>query len=475
MEQGGAAIIESPTNHTSKFIINTSTPDYRFPSEFIFGVATAAYQIEGAAREDGRGPSIWDTFSHTTEGILNGDTGDVACDHYHRWESDLDLIASLDVDAYRFSISWSRIYPSGHGAINQAGVDFYNRLIDGCIDRNIRTYVTLYHWDLPQALADQGGWANRTTAEHFATYAATVARLFGDRIDSICTFNEPWCSSVLSYLHGVHAPGRQDLDETLAVIHGQHRAHGLGVRAIRDQRPTLATGIVLNPQEVKAATDSPADKAAATRHQQFHNGLFFDPLFIGGYPTEIVDAFGDRLPDNWEADMETIKQPLDYWGLNYYTPEYVSHDTSDNVQFPGTTKVDRKNVPRTDIGWEVDADSLIHLLTTLYSQYSLPPCYITENGAAYNHEVLDGSVNDQPRIDYLHAHLKAAADSISKNIPLRGYFAWSLLDNFEWAEGYSMRFGLVHVNYQTQQRTLKNSAYWYRDLIRKHHSAASTG
>ncbi|MFK7994477.1 MAG: GH1 family beta-glucosidase [Granulosicoccus sp.] len=445
-----------------------------FPSDFLFGVATAAYQIEGAVAEDGRSPSVWDTFCHETNRVKGGDTGDVACDHYHRWQSDLDLIDSLEVDAYRFSIAWSRIYPNADGVINQAGVDFYNNLINGCVQRNIKVYVTLYHWDLPQYLADMGGWTNRATAEHFALFAASITRLFGDRIDAICTFNEPWCSSILSYLLGVHAPGQKKLNTTLAVIHGQHRAHGLAVQAIRDQRPELPIGIVLNIQEIKPATDSLEDIDAAKRHHLFHNGMFLDPLFRGQYPADCIDALGSLMPEGWQADMDTINQPIDYWGLNYYTPEYVSHKAGEMV-YPATQQHTRKNVPRTDIGWEIDATAMSDLLTKIYTEYSLPPCYITENGAAYNHDVDDDSVNDQPRIDYINDHLDAARQVILQGIPLRGYFAWSLMDNFEWAEGYSMRFGLVHVNYRTQTRTMKKSAYWYRDLIREHRLSKQHG
>lgn len=329
----------------------------------------------------------------------------------------------------------------------------------------------MYHWDLPQWLYDLGGWAHRPSAEHFARYASTVARLFGDRIDSISTFNEPWCSSILSYLYGVHAPGKKDLDTTLAVVHGQHRAHGLAVQAIREQRPNLQTGIVLNTHAVRPASNAPDDLAAAKRHEQFHNGLFLGPLFEGDYPAEFLDALGHRLPINWQNDMKTIHQPLDYWGLNYYTPEYIADNSSEGTPFPASKTESRDNVVRTDIGWEIDASAMSDMLSRLYDQYALPPCYITENGAAYNHEISGGTVNDQERIDYIEAHLQAACDSLDQDIPLRGYFAWSLMDNFEWAEGYAMRFGLIHVDYNTQQRTLKKSANWYRHLIQQHHAS----
>lgn len=431
-------------------------------------MATAAFQIEGAAREDGRGLCIWDTYCHDTNGVLNSDNADVACDHYHRWEADLDLIVSLGMDAYRFSIAWPRLYPEGGGDLNQPGLDFYSKLIDGCVARKLKVFVTLYHWDLPQSLADVGGWANPDTATHFAQYAATVARVLGDRIDSLTTFNEPWCSSILSHLYGIHAPGKKDLDTTLAVIHGQHRAHGLAVQAIRAERPDIPVGIVLNAQAVRAASDSPEDTKAALRHHQFHNGLFMNPLFDGQYPAEVIEAIGDRFPEQWQNDLDTIHQPLDFWGLNYYTPEYVANDKRANTPFPASTLIKRPDVMRTDIGWEIDATGMNDVLQQLYSEYSLPPCYITENGAAFNQGVIDGVVDDQERINYLDAHLQVASQAISQGIPLLGYFAWSLMDNFEWAEGYSMRFGLIHVNYDTQERTLKNSAMWYREFVARH-------
>lgn len=447
--------------------IKTTNIVTQFPSDFIFGVATAAYQIEGAAKEGGRGPSIWDTFSHTPGKVINGDTGDHACNHYHLWESDLDLIKALGVDAYRLSIAWPRLFPNGDLELNKAGLAFYERLIDGCVARGIKVYVTLYHWDLPQALADEGGWTNPKTASHFAHFAATVTNCLGDRIDAICTFNEPWCSSVLSHLLGIHAPGTKDLKTTLAVIHGQHRAHGLAIQAIRSARPELPAGIVLNTQAIRPASSSQVDKDAVIRHHNFHNRMFLDPLFKGQYPTEVIEALGERMPKNWQDDMPTICQPLDYWGVNYYTPEYVKNAETSEAVYPATKGVLRENVQRTDIGWEVDATGLSEMLINLYDEYALPPCFITENGAAYNHDVADGIVDDQVRIDYLQSHLLAVQSAMSNNVPIRGYFAWSLMDNFEWAEGYTMRFGLVHVDYKTQERTLKNSAHWYRDFLKK--------
>ena len=442
--------------------------DLKFPDEFIFGVATAAYQIEGAVLEDGRGTSIWDTFSHTPGRVLNGDTGDVACDHYHRWKSDLDLMVELGVDAYRFSIAWPRVFPQGRGQLNERGLAFYDRLIDGCLERGLQVFPTLYHWDLPQALADKGGWSNRSTADAFAHYAATVMDHFGDRISAMTTFNEPWCSSILSHLLGIHAPGEKNMDAALAVLHGQHRAHGLAIQAMRASRSSVPLGIVLNLQSLYPATDSDRDQEATQRHDTFHNGMFLDPLFKGQYPAEAMQHLGDRMPEGWNDDLATIAQPLDYWGLNYYTPFHVTDSNSKNALYPATAQVDKPAVPRTDIGWEVDGRTLHDLLVDINARYTLPPCYITENGAAYNHDIVKGVIADQPRVDYLQEHLASLLAAMRDGVDVRGYFAWSLMDNFEWAEGYAMRFGLVHVDYATQKRTFKQSAYWYQALIQQH-------
>jgi len=435
------------------------------PDDFIFGVATAAYQIEGAVHEDGRGTSIWDTFSRQPGKVLNGDTGDIACDHYHRLEQDLDLIASLGVDAYRFSIAWPRLFPQGNGKLNRDALGFYDRLLDGCKQRNLSTFATLYHWDLPQALQDIGGWQARSVADEFAHYAQTVMQHFGDRIDAIATFNEPWCSSMLGNLIGIHAPGNKNLSTALAVVHGQHRAHGLAIQAIRAQNADTPAGIVLNLQSIRPASDTEQDRAAAERHAVFHNQLFLDPLFKGHYPEPLIAALGSKLPQGWQQDLPAIHQPLDYWGLNYYTPEYITDSVKSDADYPATTSANRRDVPRTAIGWEIDATALTQLLVETHNNYQLPPCYITENGAAYNDDVLDGVVSDQRRIEYMSQHVQAVCKAIHQGVNLKGYFAWSLMDNFEWAEGYSMRFGIVHVDYNTQQRTLKDSALWYKELL----------
>ncbi len=439
----------------------------RFSDQFLFGVATAAYQIEGAVSVDGRGPSIWDTFSHTTGKVVNDDNGDVACDHYHRWQSDLDLIQSLGLKAYRFSIAWPRIFPAGAGEVNPAGLHFYSQLIDGCLSRGIKPFATLYHWDLPQALQDNGGWANRDTATAFATYAKTIAEQFGDRLETLVTFNEPWCSAYLGNLYGIHAPGLQDRGVALAAVHHQNLAHGLAVQAIKQTRPELPVGLVLNAQSVYP--DSPQDTDAVLRHRAFHNGIFFDPVFKGQYPQSIVETCADLLPQGWQADLATINQPLDFWGLNYYTPSRVKEKPvrSKTSTFPFTDSAGPlPGAELTDIGWEICPPSISDLLIELHESYTLPPCYITENGACFNDGKVDGSIDDQRRIDYVAGHLGAVADAIDAGVDIRGYFLWSLLDNFEWAEGYTMRFGAVHVDYETQVRTIKQSGHWYSALVR---------
>ncbi len=434
------------------------------PEDFIFGVATAAYQIEGAAQLDGRRPSIWDDFAHAGGNVANNDSGDVACDHYHLWQSDLDLIKSLNMDAYRFSFAWPRVIPTGKGATNEKGIAFYDRLIDGCLERGLAPFATLYHWDLPSDLQQYGGWTHRDTAFAFADYAEVITKHFGDRLASLTTFNEPWCSSILSYLYGVHAPGKKDISLTLKCLHNQHLGHGLAVQRIKNTNPDLATGIVLNLQSVYPATNNEADKAAATRHEIFHNSAFLDPLFKGHYPAEFITELAHHLPEKWEDDLNTIHQPLDFWGLNYYTPIRINADDNPNALYPKSLAASPENCERTDIGWEVAADTFEELMIKVYEQYTLPPVYITENGACINDEPIDGVISDVRRQDYLDQHISAMIRAHKAGVPVRGYFAWSLMDNFEWAEGYDMRFGLVHVDYATQKRTIKQSGYWYAEL-----------
>ena len=464
---------------------NPATIASQFPRDFTWGVATASYQIEGATRTDGRGPSIWDAFSNMPGRVYKGHNGDVACDHYNRWDSDLDLIASMGVEAYRFSIAWPRILPQGRGEVNEKGLDFYDRLIDGMLQRNIKVFPTLYHWDLPLALSGYGGWSDRNTAEAFAEYASVVVRRLGDRMDALSTFNEPWCSTYLSHWIGKHAPGERSIDAALATVHVTNLAHGLGVQAARAERSDLPMGIVLNAQSIFAASDKEEDLAAAERSFQFHNGVFFGPIFNGAYDAELESALGDKLLVQ-DGDLKVINQPLDWWGFNYYFPAVVKHDPDQNADLTGVgamgsfdTNADAasrflslKAVPvsnsdeRTDIGWEIRADGISHLLRQVYERYeNLPPVYITENGACYNMGPDEnGTVNDQPRLDYIADHLNELVGSMQEGIPLKGYFAWSLLDNFEWSEGYKMRFGLVHVDYETQERTIKASGHWYAEI-----------
>ncbi|BCH58310.1 beta-glucosidase [Agrobacterium vitis] len=436
----------------------------RFPGDFLFGVATAAYQIEGATKVDGRKPCIWDAFSNMPGRVFERHNGDMACDHYNRWQQDLDLIQEMGVSAYRFSIAWPRIIPDGTGRVNEAGLDFYDKLVDGLKDRGIKAYATLYHWDLPLALMGDGGWTARSTAYAFQRYAKLVMARLGDRLDAVATFNEPWCSVWLSHLYGVHAPGERNMEAALHALHYTNLAHGLGIDAIRQVAPHVPAGLVLNAHSVISGSQSAADQAAAERAHQFHNGAFFDPVFKGEYPAEFMASLGNRMPVIEDGDLDIISQKLDWWGLNYYTPMRVADNPAEGAEFPATVDAPPVSPVKTDIGWEVYAPALKSLVETLYDRYTLPVCYITENGACYNMEVVEGEVDDQPRLDYYAEHLGVIADLIAEGIPMRGYFAWSLMDNFEWAEGYRMRFGLVHVDYDTQVRTLKNSGKWYSAL-----------
>jgi len=403
--------------------------------------------------------------------VVNDDNGDVACNHYHLWQDDLNLVQSLNVDAYRFSFAWPRVIPEGTGAANEKGLAFYDRLIDGCLERGLQPFATLYHWDLPSKLQEYGGWTHRDTVLAFADYAKLITERFGDRLASITTFNEPWCSSILSYLYGVHAPGKTDIALALKSLHYQHLGHGLAVERIKSVNPSLPTGIVLNLQSVYPASDSEEDKAAALRHEEFHNGCFLDPLFKAQYPENFISELGQYLPKDWDTDLLTIQQRLDFWGLNFYTPSRVEAKTGGNTTFPNCTQTSPpEGCELTDIGWEVAADTFEELMIKVYERYSLPPVYITENGACINDEPVNGEVSDTRRVQYLDQHIGAVVNAQKAGVPVRGYFAWSLMDNFEWAEGYTMRFGLVHVDYETQKRTIKKSGHWYADLASKHKS-----
>jgi beta-glucosidase len=425
-----------------------------FPAQFQWGVATSAYQIEGAANDGGRGPSIWDTYSRTPGKVLNGDTGDVACDHYHRLESDLDLIASLGVDAYRFSIAWPRVQPLGHGAWNEEGLNFYDRLVDGLQARGIAAHVTLYHWDLPQALQELGGWESRQTAYHFAEYARVMALRFAGRVASICTHNEPWCTAVLGNELGRFAPGLTDRAVMLRVAHHLLLSHGLALQAMRAAGVTTPLGIVLNQSPATAASDSAADQALAAREYAQFVRWYMDPLFLQQYPQH-PDL---PLPDVTEAgDMAIIGQPLDFLGVNYYTRSWCSSTTPPQAA-PCAMGV-------SDMGWETYPQGLTELLCKIDQDYRLPPVYITENGFAWADKVVDGRVDDAPRITYMESHLQALEAAMQAGVNVKGFFYWSLMDNFEWDSGYDKRFGLFHVDYASQTRTAKDSALWYQAHI----------
>ncbi len=434
--------------------------DLKFPSSFQWGVATSSYQIEGAVNEGGRAPSIWDTFSHQPGKVDNNDTGDVACDHYHRWQSDLDLIKSLGVDAYRFSIAWPRVQPLGSGAWNPAGLAFYDRLTDGLLERGITPHVTLYHWDLPQALQDNGGWTSRDTAKRFADYAQTMAERLGDRAVSFSTHNEPWVTAVLGNQTGLFAPGLKDPVIARRVAHHLLLSHGLALRAIRAAGVKAALGIVLNQSPATPATSSAEDVALAAREYALLVRWFAEPLLLGRYPTAPDLPVCEAIEP---GDLETIAQPLDFLGINYYTRIWSS---TSNPPVPAPHAQGTS-----DMGWENYPEGLTELLCGLKRDYPLPPVFITENGLANRDVLVDGKVDDQPRIEYMRTHLSALKAAIDAGVDVRGFFYWSLMDNFEWSSGYAKRFGLVHVDYQTQVRTPKESAHWYRRFIEQQRRA----
>lgn len=450
-----------------------------FPPGFLWGTGTAAYQIEGAAAEDGRGPSIWDTFAHTAGKTVGGQTGDVAADHYHRYRDDVAIMREIGMNTYRFSLSWARLQPAGSGQLNPGGVAFYDRLLDELAEAGIRPWVTLYHWDMPQALEDAGGWPARDTAYRFADYAAAVHERFADRIADWNTLNEPWCSAFLGYYNGVHAPGRTDLRDSLRAMHHLLLGHGLATGRMRQARPDLRYGISLNVYAVDPASDSPADREAARRVDGAANRLFTDPVLGGGtYPEDMIQELGDDWPAEMiqDGDAETIAVPLDALGINYYTRNVVRATGAPNstgaydfgwVGCQGVERVSR-GVPVTAMNWEIDPKGLYDVLTRVHRDYpDVPPMYVTENGAAFDDVISpDGRVHDVERIEYLRAHFTAAAQAIEAGVPLRGYIVWTLMDNFEWSFGYTKRFGLTYVDFDTQQRTLKDSGRFFADVAR---------
>ena len=442
--------------------------DLRFPADFVWGTATASYQIEGAVAEDGRGPSIWDTFAATPGTIDDGSTGAVACDHYHRWEQDLDLMQRLGVGAYRFSIAWPRVIPAGTGAVNQAGLDFYDRLVDGLLERGIAPFATLYHWDLPQPLQDAGGWPDRGIVDAFVAYADAVTRRLGDRVAYYATMNEPWCTAFLGYALGEHAPGLRDGGLALRAAHHVLLAHGAALEVMRANAPAAQHGIVLNLNPAYPASDATDDLAAARRFDGFFNRWFLDALLKGRYPDDAWQGYGAAVPHVEDGDLAIIARPLDFLGVNYYNRTIVTSDPS--VPWPAVRAVPFDSAP-TDMGWEVYPQGLTELLLRVQRDYAPPPMYITENGAAYPDVLRDGAVDDADRIAYLEQHVAAVHAAIERGADVRGYFAWSLMDNFEWARGLAKRFGLVYVDYATQTRIPKRSANWYADLIARHRNA----
>ena len=438
--------------------------NYIFPQDFRWGAATAAYQIEGAWDEDGKGQSIWDRFSHTHGKVTNGGTGDIACDHYHRFKDDIGLMRHLGLKRTRFSTAWTRILPSGRGRINPLGLDFYNHIVDALYAANIEPFPTLYHWDLPYTLHEKGGWTDRNVAYAFADYAALMVKRLGDRVRYWTTFNEPSVIMFNGYLTGEHAPGIQNAKVAYQVGHHLMLAHGLAVQAMRSVAPHLNYGIVLNQWMADPASDARADIAAAQSVWDRSEPLFLDAIFKGHYPPQMYDQLGENMPDIKDGDMALISQKLDYVGLNYYSRNLVS--SSEIISpVPGSEY--------TEMDWEVCAPALRRMLNKIHNEYRLPPIYITENGAAFPDEVSpDGKIHDERRLDYLRQHFIQTRLVMQDGVDVRGYFVWSLLDNFEWAHGFTKRFGLIHVNYDTQERIIKISGNWYADVIRKNEVSA---
>lgn len=440
-----------------------------FPSNFIWGAATASYQIEGAWEEDGRGPSIWDTFSHTPGNVVNDDNGDIADDHYHRWKDDIQLMKSLGLKAYRFSISWPRILPEGEGEVNEAGLAFYDRLVDGLLEAGIQPYVTLFHWDLPQTLQDMGGWANGAVVDAFAHYTEVVAHRLGDRVKNWITLNEPWCFAYLGYYYGVHAPGLKDLPMANQASHNALLAHGKAVNVIRSLWPDAQVGITLNLTLSYPASDTPADRQAVRIADGHQNLWFLDPVFGRGYPQYMLEFYGDSAPVIEPGDLETIAAPIDFLGINYYCNRFVRSASAEENPLGFNDLKPQELVEAgyevTEMGWPVMPDGLRELMVWVNREYRPKAIFITENGAAYDDQIENGVVHDAARVNYLREHIAACRRAISDGVPLRGYFVWSLMDNFEWALGYTKRFGIIHVDYETQQRTLKDSARYYQRVL----------
>ena len=436
---------------------NTNDLTSMFPPDFVWGVATSAFQIEGAAFDDGKGESIWDRFCRVPGVIADSSNGDVACDHYHRLDADLDLVAGLGLDLYRFSVSWPRVQPLGEGAWNEKGLAFYDRLVDGLLARGLAPHLTLNHWDLPQALQDKGGWESRDTVHRFVDYALGIQRRLGDRLVAITTHNEPWVVAVLGNQEGTFAPGIKSRRVAVQVAHHLLLSHGLALRALRSEGATAKLGIVLNMAHQMPLTASAADQAKAKLDDARGRRWYADPLFKGTYPMEVLAELGADAPVVEAGDMAVIATPMDYLGVNYYSRALSSA--------AGPVDAKDKPYPKTDMGWEIYPEGLYELLMTMHREYELPPTYITENGGAFPDPTTNGHVRDADRIDYLATHIAAVGRALAAGVPMAGYMVWSLMDNFEWSSGYAKRFGIVHVDYATLQRTPKDSARWYRDLV----------
>ena len=429
----------------------------QFPQDFKWGVATSSFQIEGAHDRDGKGPSIWDTFCATDGKIADASNGHVACEHYTRWPEDVELITRMGVNAYRFSMSWPRVQPDGQGAWNEAGFAFYDQLISALAQRGIELHLTLNHWDLPQSLQDQGGWANREVCTHFTRYATEVARRFGHRVHSICTHNEPWVIAILGYEQGIFAPGIQSKKQAMQAVHHLLLSHGMALQAMRGLGLATAMGIVLNLSPIYPASDDPQDVAKAKLDDGLILRLYMDALFKGFYPQDVIEHLGADAPPVQPGDLATIAQPNDFLGVNYYTRNFSSCGNPWDVASTGNTV--------TDMGWEVYPQGLTELLCRLHNDYQPHRLWVTENGAAFKDQMVNGVVDDAQRLAYIRDHIAATHAAISQGVPVGAYFAWSLMDNFEWASGYAKRFGLVHVDFETQQRTFKNSALWYQKFL----------
>ncbi|MBO8160224.1 MAG: beta-glucosidase [Thermosipho sp. (in: Bacteria)] len=432
-----------------------------FPENFIFGTATSAYQIEGAVNEDGREPSIWDTFSHTPGKTKNSENGDIACDHYHKYKEDIQLMKEIGFDAYRFSISWPRVMKQGK-IKNEKGLDFYNRLVDALLENGITPFVTLYHWDLPQSLHEKGGWLNPDMALYFQDYAALMFETLGDRIKFWITLNEPWCSAFLGYFLGIHAPGHNNLEEAFTVAHTLLRAHGYAVKVFRELIKDGKIGLTNVVTKIEPANETDEDFQAAIIVDELINGWFHDPVIFGRYPDTAKGLLKQIGVNINEDEMDIISEPIDFFGVNYYTRQLIAYDPQNQLMY--------KNVegplPKTEMGWEIYPEGLYDVLKKLHQRYSIP-LYVTENGMAGPDKLENGMVNDIYRIEYLENHFLSALKAINEGVELKGYFIWSLLDNFEWAEGYSKRFGLIYVDYETQKRYLKRSAIWLKDFLKR--------